>query len=71
MLTCIVSSELLDPVTNGFLPTRFGGAVGLPQHMLLEPAKGETIDLKTLQVKTNYNRWFKGFRIPETIRCFF
>ena len=25
-------------------------------------------ELSNLVIKTNYNRWFKGFKIPEDIR---
>jgi len=57
----IFNTELLDPVSNGCLRTTQGAAVGLPQHFTAEP------DLKSLLVKTGYNRWFKGFKLPDTL----
>ena len=58
----IFDTELLDPVSNGCLASSQGGAVGLPQHFTRGPG-----DLKSLLVKTGYNRWFKGFRLPDDL----
>ena len=55
-------TELMDPVSNGCLASSQGGAVGLPQHFTRGPG-----DLKSLLVKTGYNRWFKGFQLPEEL----
>jgi len=59
--------ELLDPVTNGYLSSSPGAIIGIPEYMTLDSNKGEIVDLKTLNVKTNYNSWFKGFKIPDDI----
>jgi len=55
-------TELMDPVSNGCLRSAQGAAIGLPQHFT-----NDNIDLKTLLVKTGYNRWFKGFKLPEDL----
>ena len=55
-------TELMDPVSNGCLASSQGGAVGLPQHFTRGPG-----DLRSLLVKTGYNRWFKGFRLPADL----
>ena len=44
-------TELMDPVSNGCLRSAQGAAIGLPQHFT-----NDNIDLKTLLVKTGYNR---------------
>ena len=55
-------TELLDPVSNGCLLSSQGAAIGLPQHFT-----ADTVDLQDLLVKTGYNRWFKGFRLPDSL----
>jgi len=55
-------SCLMDPVVAGCTNTRQGGLVGLPRYML-----EENFDMKKLRVKTNYNKMFRGFKIPENI----
>ena len=58
------TSELLDPVTNGSLSCSSGAIIGMPGYMVRDGDQ----DLSSLAIKTNYNRWFKGFKIPEDIR---
>eukprot|EP00092_Neocalanus_flemingeri_P004023 GFUD01004330.1.p1 GENE.GFUD01004330.1~~GFUD01004330.1.p1 ORF type:complete len:378 (+),score=125.49 GFUD01004330.1:39-1172(+) len=55
-------SCLLDPVLAGSTHTRQGGLVGLPRYML-----EDDMNLGEVRVKTNYNKMFKGFKIPENI----
>ena len=64
-----ITSELLDPVTNGSLSTSSGAIIGMPGYMVREEDKD--LDLSNMVIKTNYNRWFKGFKIPEDIRYFY
>ena len=61
-----LSSELLDPVTNGSLSSRSGAIIGMPGYMARDGNK--ELDLSDLVIKPHYNRWFKGFKIPENIR---
>ena len=59
-----IPSELLDPVNNGSLSTSSGAIIGMPGYMVRDGDQ----DISGLVIKTNYNRWFKGFKIPEDIR---
>ena len=52
----------MDPVVAGCTKTRQGGLVGLPRYMV-----EENFDWRHLRVKTNFNRTFEGFKIPEAI----
>jgi len=61
----LFESELLDPVTNGSLSTSSGAIIGMPGYMVR--GEDKDLDLSKLVIKTNYNRWFKGFKIPEDI----
>lgn len=63
----LFKGELLDPVCNGYLCSSSGAIIGMPEYMTLDSTKGETVDLKTLNVKTNFNKWFSGFKIPDDI----
>ena len=60
----LIPSELLDPVTNGSLSTSSGAIIGMPGYMIRDGDE----DISGLVIKTHYNRWFKGFKIPEDIR---
>ena len=64
LLRAHFTSELLDPVTNGSLSCSSGAIIGMPGYMVRDRDQ----DLSSLAIKTNYNRWFKGFKIPEDIR---
>jgi len=55
-------SCLMDPMVAGTTNTRQGGLVGLPRYML-----EENFDWKKIRLKTNFNKMFKGFKIPENI----
>jgi len=59
----LFESELLDPVTNGSLSTSSGAIIGMPGYMIRDGDE----DISGLVIKTHYNRWFKGFKIPEDI----
>ena len=63
----IIFSELLDPVSNGSLSSGSGAIIGMP-HYMARDSSGAELNFSNLVIKTNYNRWFKGFRIPENIR---
>ena len=52
----------MDPMVAGTTNTRQGGLVGLPRYML-----EENFDWKKIRLKTNFNKMFKGFKIPENI----
>ena len=60
------TSELLDPVTNGSLSCSSGAIIGMPGYMVRDG--DQDLSSSSLAIKTNYNRWFKGFKIPEDIR---
>jgi len=61
----LFESELLDPLTNGSLSTSSGAIIGMPGYMIRD--EDNDPELSNLVIKTNYNRWFKGFKIPEDI----
>ena len=66
MIKSLFTSELLDPLTNGSLSTSSGAIIGMPGYMVRD--EDNDPELSNLVIKTNYNRWFKGFKIPEDIR---
>ena len=66
-LLSFIFSELLDPVSNGSLSSGSGAIIGMPYYMARD-SSGAELNFSNLVIKTNYNRWFKGFRIPENIR---
>ena len=48
------------------MSTSSGAIIGMPGYMVR--GEDKDLDLSKLVIKTNYNRWFKGFKIPEDIR---
>lgn len=58
----IFHSSLLDPVVAGTTYTKQGALVGLPSHML-----EEEVAWRKMRVKTHFNKFFKGFVIPNDI----
>jgi len=59
----VFQGNLMDPVCNGCLQSSAGAYIGVPTYMTMD-----NIDLNSLIIKTNYNRWFKGFKLPSDCR---
>lgn len=59
----VFTSTLMDPVVVGTSHCRDGGSVGLPRHMLWK--NEEEVDLESVTFKPYWNKFFKGFKIPQ------